>query len=110
MDKAYYDAIGRRIRYVRHGKKLTQEQVAERANISANYLSRIENGTARFSLGVLIQLIKALNISADYLLLDVIGRKEEEGMDIQNYSRLPEAQVEFINQFISLAGQYHILK
>ena len=31
MDKACYDAIGRRIRYVRYGKKLTQEQVAERA-------------------------------------------------------------------------------
>ncbi|MCI8854365.1 MAG: helix-turn-helix domain-containing protein, partial [Lachnospiraceae bacterium] len=28
-----------------YGKKLTQEQVAERAEISANYLSRIENGT-----------------------------------------------------------------
>lgn len=110
MDKACYDAIGRRIRYVRYGKKLTQEQVAERAEISANYLSRIENGTARFSLNVLIQLINALDVSADYLLLDVIKKKEREGMDIQNYGKMPEAQIEFINQFIGLAGQYHILK
>lgn len=112
MDKACYDAIGRRIRYVRHGKKLTQEQVAERAGISANYLSRIENGTAKFSLEVLIQLINALDISAGYLLLDVIKKKEGEGkgMDVQNYDRLPEAQIEFINQFIGLARQYHILK
>ena len=78
--------------------------------ISANYLSRIENGTARFSLDVLIQLINALDVSADYLLLDVIKKKEREGMDIQNYGKMPEAQIEFINQFIGLAGQYHILK
>lgn len=110
MDKACYDAIGRRIRYVRHGKKLTQEQVAERAGISANYLSRIENGTAKFSLEVLIQLINALDISADYLLLDVIKKKKGKGIDVQNYDRLPEAQIEFINQFIGLARQYHILK
>lgn len=110
MDKVCYDAIGRRIRYVRHGKRLTQEQVAERAEISANYLSRIENGTARFSLDVLIQLINALDISADYLLLDVIQRKEKQDMDVQNYGRLPEAQIEFINQFIGLARQYHIIK
>lgn len=73
-------------------------------------MSRIENGTARFSLDVLIQLINALDVSADYLLLDVIKKKEREGMDIQNYGKMPEAQIEFINQFIGLAGQYHILK
>ncbi len=110
MDKTCYNSIGKRIRYVRHGKKLTQEQVAERAEISANYLSRIENGTARFSLDVLIQLINALDISADYLLIDVIKRKEKKNMSIQNYEKLPETQIEFINQFIGLARQYHILK
>lgn len=52
MDKMDYTAIGKRIRYIRMEKGLTQEKIAEMADVSTNYVSRIELGNAKFSLSV----------------------------------------------------------
>lgn len=52
--------IGERIRELRKMRKLSQEQVAERADISPNYLSRIECGKENPTLDMLIKLARAL--------------------------------------------------
>lgn len=66
--KIDYVSIGKRIRILRKKFKLTQEQLAERAGISAVYISRIENGKTKMSLETLLKLSLILKVNLDYLL------------------------------------------
>ncbi|EGO9037493.1 XRE family transcriptional regulator [Enterococcus faecalis] len=52
-----------RIIELRKLKKLTQEQLAERAGISTNSVGQIERGIIKISLVTFTALLKALNIS-----------------------------------------------
>jgi transcriptional regulator with XRE-family HTH domain len=53
--------LGRNIARLRNAAKLTQERLAERAEIHWRYLQKVEAGHAEVSLAVLIRLRKALN-------------------------------------------------
>lgn len=54
--------IGRRIQELRKEQGLSQEKFAEKADISPNYLSRIECGKENPTLDMLIKLASALEI------------------------------------------------
>lgn len=54
--------IGLRIKELRVRKKLSQEEVSERAETSANYWSRMERGTENPTLEMLIKIADALNV------------------------------------------------
>ena len=54
--------IGKRIQELRKVKGLTQEKVAETADISPTYLSRIECGKENPTLDMLIKLSHALEV------------------------------------------------
>ena len=64
-------AIGSRIREVRKIKGLTLEQLAERAEISANFLWEIEQGRKGMKVQNLAKLAAALDVSADFLLFGI---------------------------------------
>lgn len=61
--------LGIRIKQERTRQCITQEQLAEKADISLNFMSLIENGK-NMSVQTLINIAKALNVSVDYLLSD----------------------------------------
>ncbi len=63
-----YVDLGKKIRQVRRQKSMTQEQLAEKAGISASFLGHIERGTRIASLETLIELCNTLQVSPDYLL------------------------------------------
>ena len=65
-----YYAIGQRIRRYRKAQGLSQEQLAEKVNISTTHMSHIENGGTKLSLQVFAELAEALHVSADCLLYD----------------------------------------
>ena len=67
------NALGKRIKEARKKLKLTQEALAEKTKISNVYLGEIERGTKIPSVPVLVDLIEALEVSADYLLLDSLN-------------------------------------
>lgn len=50
---------------------ITQEQLAERADISTNFMSLIENGR-NMSVETLVKISEILGVSVDYLLTDTI--------------------------------------
>ncbi|MDI6801786.1 MAG: helix-turn-helix transcriptional regulator [Thermodesulfovibrionales bacterium] len=54
--------IGKRIQELRKKQKLSQEQIAEKIDISPNYLSRIECGKENPTLDMLIKLSNALEV------------------------------------------------
>lgn len=70
MDKL---TMGDRIKEARRKQQLTQEQLAERLDISVEFVSQIERGLKLPSMQVFIKLIEALNVSADYLLRDSVS-------------------------------------
>lgn len=70
MDKF---TMGDRIKEARRNQKLTQEQLAERLDISVEFIGQIERGLKMPSMQVFVRLIEALNVSADYLLRDTVS-------------------------------------
>ena len=54
--------LGKRIRYLRRVKELSQENLAEKANISSKYLGEIERGQANLTIDITEQLAAALKM------------------------------------------------
>lgn len=67
-----YNSIGTNIRKFRTEKKLRQEDLAERAGLSANYIGMVERGEKIPSLESFISIVNALGVSADMVLHDVL--------------------------------------
>lgn len=65
-----YISIGKRIKIARKKQHLTQEQLAEMADISIPYLSNIENANTSVGLNVLFSIANALHVSLDELCCD----------------------------------------
>ncbi len=59
--------LGARIKSVRKARKLTQEQLAERAEINSVYLSKIEHGKENPTLTLLIRIALALEVDVQDL-------------------------------------------
>lgn len=65
----YYE-IGQRIRRFRKARGFSQEELAEKVDISVTHMSHIETGNTKLSLPVLVALSKALEVRTDELLSD----------------------------------------
>lgn len=70
--------VGTRIRAYRKQLGLTQEELAERVDISPPYLGQIENGRRGVNLSNLIALANALNVTLDDLTTDLTARQSSE--------------------------------
>ena len=64
-----YKGVGYRIGLRRKEMRLKQNELAEAADLSNNYLSNIENGHSIPSLETFVNLCIALKVTPDYLLL-----------------------------------------
>ncbi len=67
------DTIGKHIREFRVAKKLRQEDLAEQAGLSVNYIGMLERGEKIPSLETFITLLNVLEVSADMVLSDVLA-------------------------------------
>lgn len=63
-----YKDVGARIRACRLERKMTQEQLAEAAGVGVTHISHVETGNSIPSVQVLVDIINALDCSADELL------------------------------------------
>lgn len=59
--------LGERVKYFRQLSRLTQAQLAEKADLSVNYVSEIETGMASPTLKTLLKLAQALNVEIEEL-------------------------------------------
>ncbi len=62
-----YKYLGLNISYYRKERGLSQEQLAERINISRTHMSRIETADCAVSLDVIFELCEALNVKPSQL-------------------------------------------
>ena len=72
-----YCEIGRQIRRARKARGLSQEELAERINISTTHMSHIETGKTKLSLQVFVDIVSALKVGADELLKGQIGGQDQ---------------------------------
>jgi transcriptional regulator with XRE-family HTH domain len=79
--KKILEEFGENIRLARLRRKLSAEQVSERANISRPTLTAIEKGSESVSIGMYFQVLMVLRLEKDILLLakdDELGRKLQD--------------------------------
>ena len=62
--------VGGRIRYFRHLRKLSQEQLALQAGINPAFLGHLERGLKSPTITTLEKLVRALDISFEELFAD----------------------------------------
>ena len=63
-----YYKIGQQIRKIRKAHGLSQEELAEKVNISTTHMSHIETGNTKLSLPVFVDIAAALEVRTDDLL------------------------------------------
>ena len=94
-----YKDIGKRIRQYRKLKNLSQEQLAEKIEISVPHMSHIETGSTKLSLQVLVDISIALDVNTDDL---IFGEKSQTMINqiIKIHSDCNENQIAFITDII----------
>lgn len=76
-----FDGIGENIKLARKRRKLTAEQVSERAGIHRATLHRIEKGDPTVAIGIYFNVLKVLNLEDDFSKIaqdDEFGRKLQD--------------------------------
>ena len=97
------EKLGRRVRYFRLEKNLTQEGVAELCDLSAKYISDLERGKANVTVIVLEKVATSLGITA----IDLLANAHEVEKEVL---------VKEITQFLDTADEakvrilYRIMK
>lgn len=71
--------LGNRIRSRRAELHLSQETVAEKAEISTNTVSRIEGGQTAMSIEIFIKLVDVLDADVSVLLEGIIFAESKDG-------------------------------
>ncbi len=63
-----YTIIGERLKKARTDKKLTQETLAEKLDVSIAFLSRVERGNSHINLKRLSEICDILGVTEGYIL------------------------------------------
>ena len=97
--EAFLVEMGSRIRERRKTLRLSQEELAERANISKQTVSRAENAQRELGTGNLIKIAQALDVSSDYLLT---GRYSDTDVQLlnQKIANLTSHQYGYLEDFV----------
>ena len=76
-----FDGIGENIKLARKRRKLTTEQVAERAGIHRATLHRVEKGHPAVAIGIYFNVLRVFNLENDFSQIaidDKFGRKLQD--------------------------------
>lgn len=80
-EKRILELLGENIKLARLRRKLTTEQVAERANIGRTTLWHVEKGSEHISIGIYLQVLSILGLADDLKTIaedDTMGRKLQD--------------------------------
>lgn len=84
------DTIGKNIRKFREIKKLRQDDLAEKTDLTTNYIGMIERGEKIPSLETFINILNSLGVSADMVLSDVLDNGYKVKDSLLNEKLVPE--------------------
>lgn len=81
--------IGKRIRFYRKQKNLSQEQLAEICNFHPTYIGQLERGEKNATLESIHKVTQGLNISLSQLLENIdMATQEQDNIPLQIYYQL----------------------
>ena len=100
--------MGDRIREARKKLNLTQEQLAEKLDVTVAYISEIERNLKLPSMPLFIKLVEALDVSSDYLLRDNVSTRNLYGDNIlgRKLARLTPKQRVALEALIDVYLEY----
>ena len=107
-----YATIGKHIQQYRFELDKTQEEIAEKANISKNYLSKIETGKSAGRLDKYYSIAKALGVTIDMLIDNTSNRASSDNQLFYNQllsliSSLSLNQRKMLIEFIELLRNHN---
>ena len=73
-----FRVLGKKIQKTRKAKGIRQAELADRLDISYQYMSMIENGRRQVSLPLLVQIANELSVPTDLLLSDFLEVLQEK--------------------------------
>ena len=73
--KLDFYTVGQRIRRLRKRKRMSQATLAELTDVSATYISHLENGMKFVTVETLIAIANALGVSTDVILCDSLDNQ-----------------------------------
>lgn len=103
--------LGEKIKLLRKGKKISQEELANMLKINRNYLSKIETGKSEPTSSVLKNIAKIFNIDLNSLL--DINNNDIENTDkikyiVENCKYLNDSDLDFIVRIISIMREEYV--
>lgn len=101
MDAKEKLMFGERLRRCRAEKQLTQEETAERLNISLRYYQMLERGEKVGSVDMLTAACRLLGCSLDYLLLGRVSEQTDDPIAARLNS-LPQRKRKYAEQMLLL--------
>ncbi|MDF0479662.1 helix-turn-helix domain-containing protein [Vagococcus sp. PNs007] len=79
MKQDLLNSLGSQVRALRLGQGMTQQELAERCELSLPFINLIENNKRNVSLETLVKLLSALNISLSEFF-EPFSHGEDEGL------------------------------
>lgn len=73
-------AVGARVRKLREAAGLTQEELGARSNLTPKFISKVENGHANPSIGVVARLCVGLNLPLSVFFAEEAGSQLEQDL------------------------------
>ena len=70
----FLKTLGERVRELRRKRGWTQQELAEKAQLDRTYVVAVELGKSNLTVGALAKLAEALEVSLEFLLLEVPGK------------------------------------
>ena len=96
--------IGHRMRSCRKSIGLTQAEIAEKMDLSINYVSDLENGKKNMSILTMASLCKCFDKSADYFLYGTEDKNAGEFVSTLSNQQLDHLQT-YVNSLIQLKSE-----
>ena len=100
------DELGNRIRELRIGKDTTQQELAEKSELSLPFINLIENNKRNVSLETLVKLLKVLEVSLSDFFLPYSQENDEHMaffLSLLQQSPNKEQLVDLFIQFLMLS-------
>lgn len=105
--------VGRRIRYYRKRKNLSQEKLAELCNLHPTYIGQVERGEKNASLESICRISEGLGVSLERLFEHLSREEEREDIPWRAYNMMLELDEQeqkelwdIIERILNLKGRH----
>lgn len=88
-----FEIIGKRLKQARKDVNLTQENLAEKMDVSVAYISKVETGKIHINLERLSEICGILN-TTEGQILNGVSSNSQEYLDIEFYKLLKSCSIE----------------